>query len=261
MNFLGRRILISLVKGDWSAANGLQIFIGGEQMPFARLGLLGLFCFAVIGCGGSDPIDRSTRTSLRTVVVSPDASNLDVHVDGSPLLVNAPYKTSTGFLSLDNGNRTLTVRETGTSTPLVSTTALLQQNQRNTYVVVGKQGSLEALLVPNNTAAPALGQAKINLVHAAPDLGAVDIYITEPGGALDVGSRVATNVAFKSVTGYLTRTSGNMQVRVTSTGTQNVLFDSGTILLQQGQVRTGLIVESGGGGAPYGLILLQDSDT
>ena len=48
------------------------------------------------------------------------------------------------------------------------------------------------------------------------------------------------------------------QVRVTPTGTKTVVIDSGTLTLASGQVRTAIAVDAAGGGAPFGLLLLED---
>ena len=47
-------------------------------------------------------------------------------------------------------------------------------------------------------------------------------------------------------------------MRVTIAGTRIVIFDTGSLSLREGQIRTVFFVESLGGGAPYGLLPLSD---
>jgi hypothetical protein len=95
-------------------------------------------------------------------------------------------------------------------------------------------------------------------VHEAPHAGPVDVYVTEPGADLTLTPPVASNVAFGQVLPSVTTNAGTYQVRVTPTGTKDVVIDSGALTLESGQVRTVIAVEATGGGPPFDFLVLND---
>jgi hypothetical protein len=88
----------------------------------------------------------------------------------------------------------------------------------------------------------------------------VDIYVTAPGADLTTATPVLTGVAFGDVADYLEVPAGEYQVRITPAGTKTVAIDSGALTLESGQVRTAIAVDAPGGGAPFDLIVLADSN-
>ena len=132
------------------------------------------------------------------------------------------------------------------------------------------------------------GQGRLRIVHVSPDApnldvvldgdtvasdiaylgssdylelsaaGPVDIYVTDPGTDLTLTSPVASNVAFEQALPYVEAIAGTYQVRVTPTGTKDVIIDSGALTLENGQVRTVIAVEAVGGGEPFDFLVLND---
>ena len=99
---------------------------------------------------------------------------------------------------------------------------------------------------------------RVRAIHGAPSAPAVDIYVTAPGADLAGETPALTNVAFGDVADYIEAPAGDYRVRVTPTGTQTVVIDSGTLTLTSGQVRTAVAVDATGGGGPFDLLLLSD---
>ena len=115
------------------------------------------------------------------------------------------------------------------------------------------------MLEDDNTA-PAAGNARVRAIHGAPSAPAVDIYVTAPGADLETATPVLTGVAFGDVADYLEVPAGEYQVRVTPAGTKTLRSTAARSTLESGQVRTAIAVDAPGGGAPFDLLVLADSN-
>ncbi len=101
-------------------------------------------------------------------------------------------------------------------------------------------------------------QAKVRILHAAPSAGAVDLFVLAPGASLATASPAFTDVAFKADTGYVSLAAGSYDVVVTPTGTRMPAIGPARITVANGGVYTLAARDAVGGGAPLGVILLDD---
>ncbi|MBS1850619.1 MAG: DUF4397 domain-containing protein [Acidobacteria bacterium] len=214
--------------------------------------LLAATVLAAVGCGDE------AHSRLRVVHASPDAPNVDVAVDGKTVLSNVAYETASNYLTIRSGARRVEVRPTGTTTDVINATPSFTKNKDYTVLAVDTVANLAPLLLNDNNSAPAAGQVKLRVVHAAPGAGNVDVYAVPPGTDITTVDPTLSNFAFKAVSDYLSVPAGSYEVFVTPTGTKTVAIDSGTITLSAGQVRTAVALDAPGGGAPFTAILLAD---
>jgi hypothetical protein len=212
--------------------------ISARWLPF-----LALAAITQVTTACHDSSDQST-TELRAIHASSDAPNVDVIVNGKAQLTNVPYETASAFLQIPAGTTTLAVNPTGTSTSVINTTLALAADQQYTAIVVGLAESsapegegIQAVLVDDPGNAPASGNVKVRVVHGAPGVPTVDIYVTAPGVALPASPSIPglqyTAVAPASGSKALELTGGSYEIRATVTGDQSktVVFDSGTVSL------------------------------
>jgi hypothetical protein len=192
----------------------------------------------VAGCGG----DSASNTQLRVIHASADAPNVDVLVSGAAVLTNVPYKTASGFLTIPSGTTRVQVNPTGAATSVIDVSPALTRDRKYSAVAVGSAAAtapaaqkISAVLVDDPGNAPASGNVKIRVVHGAPAVPAVDIYVTAPGATLPALPTIAalayTSVAPASGQVALEVPAGNYQVRATLAGSRTVAFDSGQVAL------------------------------
>jgi hypothetical protein len=118
-------------------------------------------------------------------------------------------------------------------------------------------------VLTDDNAAPAAGEAKLRVVHAAPSGGPVDVYVTAPD-VVDITAvaPTLTTVTFRSASAYLPLAAGARRVRVTGGGTKTVLLDTTApavaLPLAAGQIRTVLVLDKPGGGQPLQAAVLVD---
>jgi len=224
-----------------------------------KVRLLGLALVTVLGlsaCSDDDGPTELVTGRVRAVHLSPDAPGVDVLLDGNQVLSNVTYLVSSDYLDVPTGNRTFRVEPVGSNTAVIEATVPVAEDVDYTLLAVNNVADIEPLYLTDDNTAPAAGQARVRVLHGAPSVGAVDVYVTAPGAPL--GTPALTNVPFKAASGYLAVPAGTYQVRVTPTGTTTVAIDQ-EITAPAGVVATAIAVESQGGGAPFGIEVLVDA--
>ncbi len=237
------------------------------RVSYLRWGLIALLGMGLVGCDDDDSDQDSAQ--LRAVHASPDAPRVDIVVNNKKL-AEASYPEATGFQSVSAGNATININVNG-SNPTVtalSATAALERNKYYTVFAANEVASIEALIVVDENNAPAGGNAKVRVVHAAPNAPAVDVFVTAP--TADLASAAVTptlNFAFKGIVPAngvkaLEIPGGDYRIRVTPTGDKaTVVYDSGTINVASGSdlVLAAIQENSTASVAPISLLLLPKS--
>ncbi len=195
---------------------------------------------------------------LRVVHGSPDAPAVDVLLDGTRALDSVPYLASSGYLTVASGSRNVKVNVYNTATTVINANVALATDAAYTVIATNVVASIEPLVLTDDLTSPAAGNIKLRLVHGAPSVGLVDIYVTAPGADISGLAPTLSDVDFKQNSGYLEVPAGNYQVRITPAGTKTVAIDTGALTLTAGQIRTGIAVEAPGGGLPLAALLLAD---
>jgi len=232
------------------------------MLKLTRYGVAALAATALLlGCSDdNNKTGPSATAQVRVVHGSPDAPAVDVLVDGTEVLADVAYKQSSPYLSVPAGTRNIKVNAANSTTTVINANAAVTKDYAYTVIATNRLASIEPLVLQDDLAAPAAGNIKLRLVHGAPSVGQVDIYITAPGANLATATPNLTAVPFKGASGYLEVPAGNYQVRITPTGTKTVAIDTGALTLAAGQIRTGIAVEAPGGGAPLTALLLADAN-
>lgn len=207
----------------------------------------------VAGCGSND-----NEALLRVLHLSPDAPAVDVLVDDQRVLAGVSYPQASDYLGVDEGVREVKVNVADTDTTVINAAADLAEGESYTVIAANLVASIEPLVLVDTRGRAPTGTALVRVVHGAPSAPSVDVYVTEPGADLASSSPVLTNVPFKAASGYLEVPAGEYQVRVTVAGTTTVAIDSGALELGSGDRFTAVARDNQGGGAPFGLVLLDD---
>ena len=78
------------------------------------------------------------QAQVRVAHLAPDAPNVDVYVNGDPVLTDVAYTTVSGYLSLPAGTQQVTVYATGdTTSPVIDTPVELAAGGAYTVAAVG----------------------------------------------------------------------------------------------------------------------------
>ena len=234
-----------------------------------KYGLATVAAVLLSACGSSSD-DESTVvlpeliTEVRVHHTVADAPNVNVLVNGGAAVEDAGFGASSTVLELDAGTYSLQVdailADGSTATVIGPVNDTLAANTRYEILAIGKVAdeTIQPLIITNLNSEIADGNARLQVVHAAPDAPLVDIYLTAPDADLSASSPAAT-LAFSDFTGQVEVPAGDYQVRITPAGDPaTVVFDSGTLPLTAGaDLIVSAVTNTKSGSSP---VMLQVAD-
>jgi hypothetical protein len=196
---------------------------------------------------------QENEARVRVVHASPDAPAVDILVDGQKAFSNISFKTITPYAALAPGSHQVQVVAAGTNGPaVINTTLNLSPNTDYTVVASGTLANIAPLVLTDNNAAPPAGQAKIRLVHAAPNAPAVDVAVA--GGPV-----LFSNIAFGQAGAYVPVNAGTYTLEVRPAGTTNAVLSVPGVVLQPGNIYTAFAVGLLNGQPPLQVVLSNDA--
>ena len=223
----------------------------------AALGTLGT------ACGSDDPVAPTDRGLIRVVHTSPDGPVLDVLVEGVRVYQGLGFAQFFGYSSIPAGERQITLSVTNSNDAVIDVTQAVSVNVSYSIFAIGlaSDNSIQPLVLTDDRTPPGADQVKLRVLNASPGAGAVDFYITAPTVDLATVPPTLGNVAFGANAYVPSTPAGRFRFRATTAGTKDVIMDTGSQggALQGGQVYTVVALDAQGGGAPFQLRLLVDS--
>ena len=205
---------------------------------FRRVFIVGLALLAALALAAPAFAQGGEDAQVRVAHLSPDAPNVDVYVNGEPVLTDVPYTTVSSYLSLPAGTQQVTVYAAGdTSSPVIDVPVELAAGGAYTIAAVGlvTDGSITAQVYQDDLRAPSAGNAKLRVIHASPDAGPVDVV---PRG----GEPLVTDLAFPDDTPYAEVPAGTYTLDVNAAGTDQTVLTVPDAALASGGVYSAFAV-------------------
>lgn len=197
---------------------------------------------AVVGSCGSD------HAQLRFVHASPDTVPLDILVDGKTITANLGFGSTfpaSGYQSVNAGTRRVQERDTGTTDDEINSTISFGSGKNYTLIASGLNASIAAVLLTDDSSAPASGKVKVRVAHLAPDLtDRLDFYVVPAGTVITGTTATVPGLSYTQASSYQTLDAGNIELIVTETTDQAPILDV-TFALAAGQNRTFLLLDNG----------------
>ncbi|HEU4896304.1 MAG TPA: DUF4397 domain-containing protein [Actinomycetota bacterium] len=210
------------------------------------LGAAGLLALPVAaGAQGSAAL-------VRVAHFSPDAPAVDVYVNDDRVLSGVEYKAISKYLELPAGSYALAVRPAGaaaSSDPVIEATAEVQAGKAYTVAAVGALADIEAQIFGDDLSAPGAGKAKVRVIHAAPEVPAVDVAVAG-------GPTLFEGAEFPSATDYAEVDAGTYPVQVKAAGGEDVLLEA-SLAVKAGTIYS--VAAVGGAGKDVELLPVVDA--
>ena len=196
--------------------------------------LLGAFWLVLVasvlpGCdsgkGVTDPAIQ--HATLRIVNLIPNASGpLNVSVDGNTLVSGLGFEQLTQYQTIDSGLRLIEVSVAGGASNIISTAFVFVGTLNYTLLVYGTAAEPTTFLVADTIVDPGAGNWNLRVINAAGSGYSVDLYVTVPGANINTAAPSVTGVSVGAASAVVTLPAGNVQIRVTRSGTKDVIYDS-----------------------------------
>jgi len=216
--------------------------------------LAATIALVLAACGGGT--DR-TKAQVRLVNASTGYAQLDLRVDDQAVQSGVSYGNNAGYAEAKPG-KTATIFASGGATALLTSTPSTSERKYYTVLAYGAAGSLKQVLLDENQGEPDANRSLLRVVNAAPDAGAVDVYVTGSSDTLQASVPVQSAAAVDSVGSFLTINSGTWRLRVTAAGSKTDLrLDIPSIVLGSKTVSTLVITPGSGGVLTQALLLAQ----
>lgn len=194
-------------------------------------------------CSGDGP----DYTWLRTMHTVRDAPALRARFENYVFLETMPFGTSTTeriqSLLKENGNSTvLTLNyitpDNNVSDDLLTLEVPVEQDSISTVIFAGTFDDIQPIVVVQPRRPRPLDRIYFQFVHATPELGALDVYVTAPDVDLSATAPVAT-IQPLGQSESLETFFGATRIRLTQSGTLDVVMDTGEIEFTEVEDTTG----------------------
>lgn len=213
------------------------------------------------GTGASEIMDAATPADVRVVHASPDSPNVDVIANddfANPLVDNLAYPDFTPFLSVPPATYNIKVVDDATQSVIAIDADLpLAAGTFYNVLAVDTFANIGALIAADDPRRVAT-ESRVRIIHGSPAAGDVDIYVTAPGTDISTVAPTLPNVPFLANTGFLSLAPGDYEVTVTGAGSNMAAIGPVAITIEGGGIYTAIARDATGGGAPLGLILMDD---
>lgn len=199
---------------------------------FAIFALFAMVAF--IGCSEDDnPMNPEPESTAMVKVIhaSPDAPGVDLLVDDNLAGSDLNFPNNTGYLDVNAGTRNVKVNVTGTDQTVIEADLELMEDNAYSVFAVDVVANLTPLVLEDNLADPAAGNAHVRFIHLSPDAPAVDITLTD-------GTVVFGDVEFKEAVDFTPLPAGTYDLQVRLQGTETVVLYLPGIMLEDGKIYT-----------------------
>ncbi len=191
-----------------------------------------------------DDDDPPPVAQLRAIHASADTPAVDVFINGARALSGVTFGTASAFNAVPAGTTRVQVALAGqpASSAAIDASLPLAVGRDYTAIAVGNGATgptrLQAVLIDDAGTPPAAGQVKLRVVHGAPAVPGVDIFVTAPNDPLPATPTIA-NLQFAqqapaATSAALSVPAGTYRVRARVAGQTAIAFDSGSVPLAAG---------------------------
>ncbi|MCZ8131165.1 MAG: DUF4397 domain-containing protein [Steroidobacteraceae bacterium] len=218
---------------------------------------------AVTTAAGANSVilDRATRAGIRVVHASPDTPAVRVVANdntAAPLVASLAFPQATPYVEVPARAYNLKVSPVANPGVIaIEANATLAAGIDYTVYAFGRLASIGATVTVDDRR-PFATQARVRVLHGSPTAGPVDVYVTAPGASIATLQPTIPNFAFRADSGFVSLAAGAYDVTVTPAGSKTPAIGPARIQVANRGVYTIVARDAPGGGAPLGVILLDD---
>jgi hypothetical protein len=202
-----------------------------------------------------------TTAMMRLVHASPDASGLDVYLDGDRLeaLTGISYGIVSEYLEVPGGSRTVTLFENGadpsSASPLVAADVAFEPGSTYTLAAANLASKLQLQLIKDDPS-PVTDKAEVRYVNLSADASTLDI-------APDGKAATVSKLGYPKASQYAAVEAGSPDLEIRQAGKKKVLLQLDPIALAAGTSSSVFVIGSATGAAgaqPLSVVVVVDAN-
>jgi len=191
-------------------------------------------------------LGTADNPDVRVVNALTTPAQVDIVINNQVVGNDVGFGAVSNRTVIDNGNRTIEVRDATTQGVIVSAERLLELSTDYTVVAYNNNNTPSLLRLRDRRTATS-GKADFRFIHVANGAGPVDVYVTEPNADISNAAPTISGVTIgDEEQEYQSFDADTYQVRITAAGTKNVIA-SQQLSVVEGQNRTFLVVSGNNG--------------
>ena len=194
--------------------------------------------------------------AIRVVHGSPDTPAVDVLVNDKVAIEDLTYTNQAGPASLPAGTYNVKVNLANTATTAINADLKLEPGGYYAAYALGFTKDITASVL-RELPFKLGGLGLVRLLHGAPSAPKVDVYLSRPGRDIARLRPVLRGISFKDASPYFAVRPGELQVRITPTGTKTVAIDV-TLGIADGSLQTAVAADAKGGGTPLSAYVVDE---
>jgi hypothetical protein len=236
----------------------LPFFPPGEVIPLP----CGISFVSAVDAFGNNAWLNPGGASLRVINDSPDAPALAITANGNlttPLVATLAYEGSTSYLDIgEPGVYGLAITPASNlSDVLASQRVNLRAGTNHSLYALGPLAQIFPFITLDDYRSYST-QARLRFIQGAPSAQLVDVYFTASGAGITSAMPTYAAMPFATDTGFVSYTQDSYDLTVTPAGGKTPIIGPVSVTLRNGGVYTAVARDAPGGGAPYGLIELDE---
>jgi hypothetical protein len=220
------------------AAPGIQVDAGQVYDLFAlgqvatgNVQLLPLVTPVAAPCSQTLGIGQATDSCLRVIHAAPDAGPVDVYIGEAPIAEGLEFGAASDFTAAPNGEQQFRIVPAGAPVDqaIIDMTQGLTAGSAAQIVVSGLADDVQATIAGVDLRALPENQARVRVVHASPDLDAIDVAVAG-------GPTPFEGIGFRSQSGYVVFDAGTYGFQLRENGSETLLLEALDVPIDAGMV-------------------------
>jgi len=206
----------------------------------------------------SATLERRDEAMVRVVHAVPAGAPVDIYAGDLAVFESLSYKAVMPYRVLDGKRYVFAVRPAGMANakPLATNTEGLDDGEYYTvFALPGANNGVHLRVVDDLLTAPAVGRAKLRIVHGSSDAGEVDVAVAGRTETLFDG------VDFQSVTGYEEIDPLNGQLEIRAEGQTAAMATIANTTIEAGRFYTVVIVGNARSTPKLEAFIIEDAPT
>ena len=212
------------------------------SMPVSRyMSVVAISILGLTACSDDDdpipsnPIEIS-ESQIRVIHAGSDAPLVNVTANNNSFVDDVDYAMSSGLATVPSGSYAVAVNAQlpdGTTATVLSADLDTEADVEYTAVALGNVAdeSLMLKLIANPEQDIAANYARVQVLHASPAVGLVDVYVTEPNADISM-MQPTLSANYMDASPQLEVPAADYQIRITAAGLKQAVYDSGTVPLE-----------------------------